>query len=56
MKERLNELTEKIIGAAITVHRDLGPGMLEHAYKTCLAHELMNRGLFDVCASGTRDQ
>jgi len=46
VKERLNALTEKIIGAAITVHRELWPGMLEHAYKTCLVHELMNRGLF----------
>jgi GxxExxY protein len=44
MKERLNALTEQIIGAAITVHREVGPGMLESAYKMCLAHELTNRG------------
>jgi GxxExxY protein len=33
-------LTEKIIGAAIQVHRELGPGLLESAYETCLCHEL----------------
>jgi GxxExxY protein len=36
----INELTEKIIGAAIEVHRVLGPGLLESAYEECLAHEL----------------
>jgi len=44
-KERLNWLTESIIGAAIEVHRALGPGLLESAYETCLAFELMGRGL-----------
>jgi GxxExxY protein len=34
-----------IIAAAIDVHRALGPGLLEMAYKTCLVHELMRRGL-----------
>lgn len=34
-----------IIGAAIDVHRSLGPGLLEAAYKTCLAYELLQRGL-----------
>ena len=33
-------LTEVIIGAAIQVHRELGPGLLESAYETCLCHEL----------------
>ncbi len=33
-------LTEKIIGAAIEVHRALGPGLLESAYEECLCHEL----------------
>jgi GxxExxY protein len=32
--------TERIIGAAIQVHRELGPGLLESAYETCLCHEL----------------
>jgi GxxExxY protein len=41
----LGELTEVIIGAAIEVHRTLGPGLLESAYKECLCHELTLRGL-----------
>ena len=36
----INELTEEIIGAAIEVHKALGPGLLESAYEECLAHEL----------------
>jgi GxxExxY protein len=40
----LNKLTEGIIGAAIEVHRHLGPGMLESAYETCLAYELDRLG------------
>ena len=39
------ELTETIIGAAIEVHRHLGPGLLESAYRRCLVHELHLRGL-----------
>jgi len=38
-------LTEKIIGAAIEVHRHLGPGLLESAYEQCLAIELVSTGL-----------
>jgi GxxExxY protein len=45
MREQLNSLTEQIIGAALSVHRELGPGMLEKAYETCLAFELADRGL-----------
>jgi len=41
----LNDLTDKIIGAAIEVHRQLGPGLLESAYEICLAFELEQRGL-----------
>jgi GxxExxY protein len=42
----LNEdLTENIIGAAIEVHRALGPGLLESAYEECLCRELHLRGL-----------
>ncbi len=37
--------TKQIIGAAIEVHRQLGPGLLESAYEHCLAHELGLRGL-----------
>jgi GxxExxY protein len=40
-----NEITEKIIGAAIKVHRSLGPGLLESAYKECLFYELQKIGL-----------
>ena len=39
------ELTEAITGAAIEVHRVLGPGLLESAYEECLKHELTCRGL-----------
>jgi GxxExxY protein len=41
----VDELTSQIIGAAIEVHRQLGPGLLESAYETCLAYELEQRGL-----------
>ncbi len=41
----LNDLTEKIIGCAIKVHRVLGPGLLESAYEVCLLHELTKVGL-----------
>ena len=44
-KEELNRLSEAIIGAAIAVHRELGPGLLESAYEACLAFELIDRGL-----------
>jgi GxxExxY protein len=37
------ELTHEIIGAAIDVHRVLGPGLLESAYEECLAHDLKHR-------------
>ena len=43
--EEINQITEKIIGAAIEVHRELGPGLLESAYETCLSFELAERGL-----------
>ena len=41
----VNEVTEQIIGAAIEVHRALGPGLLESAYEACLVHELAERAL-----------
>ena len=41
----INDLTGAIIGAAIEVHRCLGPGLLESAYETCLAYELQAKGL-----------
>jgi GxxExxY protein len=43
MKENANQLSKEIIGAAIEVHRHLGPGLLESAYEACLCHELSLR-------------
>lgn len=45
MNHRGTELTEKIIGAAIEVHRHLGPGLLESVYEAALAYELAQSGL-----------
>jgi GxxExxY protein len=42
---KLNHLTESIIGAAIEVHRVLGPGLLESAYEECLCHELTSSNI-----------
>jgi GxxExxY protein len=44
-EERLSEITGSIIGAAIEVHRALGPGLPESTYETCLAYEITERGL-----------
>jgi GxxExxY protein len=41
----LDPLTQKVLGAAIEVHRTLGPGLLESAYQTCLGYELGSRGI-----------
>ena len=41
----INELSRKIIGAAIEVHKALGPGLLESAYEECLCHEFGLKGL-----------
>jgi GxxExxY protein len=43
--EEINHLTEAIIGAAIQVHRALGPGLLESAYEACMIYELTERGI-----------
>ena len=44
----INQLSGKIIGAAIEVHKALGPGLLESAYEKCLCHELkLRRVSFD---------
>ena len=42
---KLNEITSVVIGAAIDVHRELGPGLLESAYETCFVYEVQARGL-----------
>ena len=44
-KDRLDQITDSIIGAAIKVYRALGPGLLESAYEACLAFELAELGL-----------
>ena len=41
--DELNKITETIIGEAIEVHRHLGPGLLESAYRECLRYELLQR-------------
>ena len=43
--QKLNGLSEQIIGCAIKVHKALGPGLLESAYEVCLEHELLKAGL-----------
>jgi len=42
---RINDVTQQIIAAAINVHRELGPGLLESTYEACLVFELTERGL-----------
>ena len=44
-KERLDQITRRVIGAAIEVHKTVGPGLLESAYQVCLAFELREQGL-----------
>lgn len=44
-KDRLNKITEKIIGVAMNVHRTLGPGLLESAYEACMVFDLSQKGL-----------
>jgi GxxExxY protein len=45
MSPDINEITHAVIGAAIEVHRQLGPGLLESAYLECLSRELVLRGI-----------
>jgi GxxExxY protein len=40
-----DDLSNRVIGCAIEVHRHLGPGLLESAYEQCLAHELSRQGI-----------
>ena len=43
--ESLNNLSYRIIGAGIEVHREIGPGVLESTYRQCIVYELRERGL-----------
>ena len=43
-KDEYNQLAQRIIGAAIAVHRELGPGLLESAHEACLEYELLQLG------------
>jgi GxxExxY protein len=45
LRDRINGLTEGIIGTAIQVHRELGIGLLENAYEACLQYELRDCGM-----------
>ncbi|MFN8283412.1 MAG: GxxExxY protein [Chitinophagales bacterium] len=45
--QELNQITDVIIGCSIEIHKQLGPGLLESAYKECLFYELKSYG-FDV--------
>jgi GxxExxY protein len=45
IRSERDPLTEAVIGAAIEVHRFLGPGLLETSYRECLAHELQTRAI-----------
>ncbi|MEQ1603792.1 MAG: GxxExxY protein [Pyrinomonadaceae bacterium] len=45
LRQRINGLTEKIIGCGIEVHEHLGPGLLESAYEECLCFELSQIGI-----------
>ena len=40
-----NEIGERVLGCALTVHKALGPGLLEGAYEACMAHEVGKAGL-----------
>lgn len=43
--EQLNDLSYRIIGAGVEIHRALGPGLLESTYRTCMIYELRQRGM-----------
>ena len=45
LSDREEYIAEKIVDAAFTVHKALGPGLLERVYEACLCHELSKRGL-----------
>lgn len=48
-KEVIEAIAKELVDAMVTVHRELGPGLLESAYQACLAYELRNRGIEVQC-------
>jgi GxxExxY protein len=47
--DQLNDLSYRIIGAGIEVHRTIGPGLLESTYRKCMEFELRERGMNVMC-------
>lgn len=45
LPEHIEEVAKKVVDAAYTVHKELGPGLLERVYEVCFCHELAKRGL-----------
>lgn len=45
LSEHVEEIAKKVVDAAYTVHKALGPGLLERVYEVCFCHELTKRGL-----------
>ena len=48
-KEEIESIAKQLVDAMLTVHRELGPGLLESTYQACLAHELRRRGVEVEC-------
>ena len=44
-RDEIEQIAKQIVDAMVTVHRELGPGLLESTYQACLAHELRSRGV-----------
>ena len=53
MQDKINKMSNDVVGAAIQVHRELGPGLLESAYEACLAFELCEMGFAVEPSKGT---
>jgi GxxExxY protein len=45
LSDREEAIAQAVVDSAFAVHRELGPGLLEHIYEVCLCHELSKRGL-----------
>jgi GxxExxY protein len=48
-KDEIEQVAKQVVDAMLTVHRELGPGLLESTYQACLAHELRGRGIEVRC-------